>query len=84
MSVLAQVAQQRVRICFPPFDPELNFSLFYTITMARNPHPRDLNREMVPFGLEVADVMPVVGIPVERARGTVPYSGQCAGCGLAA
>jgi hypothetical protein len=27
VSVLAQVAHQRVRVSFPPFDPELNFSL---------------------------------------------------------
>ena len=29
MSVLAKVAHQRVHVSFPPFDPELNFSLFH-------------------------------------------------------
>jgi len=32
MSVLAQVAHQRVRVSFPSFDPELNFSLSHVHT----------------------------------------------------
>jgi hypothetical protein len=48
------------------------------IQLANNPsdsipgivNPRTSNREMAPFGLEVADVVPVVAVPVERGLGT--------------
>jgi hypothetical protein len=32
--------------------------------------PRTSNREMASFGLEVADVVPAVAVPVERGPGT--------------